>query len=68
MTQEEKVMFLMRLAVDSYNANFSEHPNPLDRIPSATEASGAISVIYDALETFLDRKLSSVTDGTSSKQ
>lgn len=33
MTQEEKVMFLMRLAVDTYNTQFREKDIPQKAVP-----------------------------------
>lgn len=65
MTQEEKVMFLMRLAVDSYNTQFREKEIP----QKAVGKGGTIAVFYDVFETFLDEKLAAVSDfGTSSNK
>ena len=57
MTQEEKVMFLMRLAVETFNAH-CQVPISLSRsISLSTEQMGEIDVIYDKFEAFLDKKL-----------
>lgn len=53
MTQEEKVMFLMRLAVDTYNTQFKEKDIPQKAVPAAVDKGGAIAVFYDAFESFL---------------
>ncbi len=52
MTQEEKVMFLMRLAVDTYNTQFREKDIPQKAVPAAVDKGGAIAVFYDAFESF----------------
>ena len=64
MTQEEKVMFLMRLAVDTYNTQFREKDIPQKAVPAAVDKGGAI-----AFESFFDEKLDAVSDfGTSSNK
>lgn len=69
MTQEEKVMFLMRLAVDIYNTQFREKDIPQKAVPAAVDKGGAIAVFYDAFESFFDEKLDAVSDfGTSSNK
>ncbi|EPN4063157.1 hypothetical protein ACT0BS_001404 [Escherichia coli] len=40
MTQEEKVMFLMRLAVDTYNTQFREKDIPQKAVPAAVDKGG----------------------------
>ncbi|QKP99851.1 hypothetical protein HPE39_13065 [Escherichia coli] len=68
MTQEEKVMFLMRLAVDTYNTQFTEKDIPQKAVPAAVDKGGAIAVFYDAFESF-NEKLDAVSDfGTSSNK
>ena len=37
MTQEEKVMFLMRLAVDTYNTQFTEKDIPQKAVPAVDD-------------------------------
>lgn len=69
MTQEEKAMFLMRLAVDTYNTQFREEKIPQKAVPAAVDRGGAIAVFYDAFESFFDEKLAAVSDfGTSSNK
>ncbi|MEJ9962461.1 hypothetical protein [Escherichia albertii] len=57
MTKEEKVMFLMRLAVETYNAHYQEQLLLSRSISLATEPAGEIDAIYNTFEAFLDKKL-----------
>lgn len=57
MTHEEKVMFLMRLAVDTHNA-YRSGQIASSRNPSITrDPISAIEDIYEKYEAFLDEKL-----------
>ncbi|AIF60160.1 hypothetical protein ROU17_004584 [Escherichia coli] len=57
MTQEEKVMFLMRLAVETFNAHCQVPLSLSHAISLATEQMGEIDAIYNTFEAFLDKKL-----------
>ncbi|WP_425354347.1 hypothetical protein [Escherichia coli] len=62
-------MFLMRLAVDTYNTQFREEKIPQKAVSAAVDKGGAIAVFYDAFESFFDEKLAAVSDfGTSSNK
>jgi hypothetical protein len=57
MTHEEKVMFLMRLAVDTHNA-YRSGQIASSRGPTITrDPISAIEDIYEKYEAFLDKKL-----------
>ncbi|EKS7783144.1 MULTISPECIES: hypothetical protein [Edwardsiella] len=60
MTHEEKVMFLMRLAVDTHNAYRSgQLASPRGPV-IARDPIQTIQKLYDKYEEFLDEKLNSV--------
>ncbi|WJN66848.1 hypothetical protein CFHODIGL_00033 [Edwardsiella phage EPP-1] len=60
MTHEEKVMFLMRLAVDTHNSYRSSQLASSRGPVTARDPMLTIQKIYDKYEEFLDEKLNSV--------
>lgn len=61
MTKEEKVMFLMRLAVETHSAYRAAQISSPRAHTSSHDYMSAIEAIYDRYEEFLDKKLESVS-------
>lgn len=61
MSHEEKVMFLLKLAVDTANARYIAASQPNKMMQGTFNFDESIEVFYKKFESLLDKKLQSST-------